>query len=190
MSVPEFELNLERVYIRSIRVSDAAVIAQWKSDPLFRKMSTGTAAIINEGNQRQDIEKSIKLPSETYVMIVEKESMKPVGYVRFNWMGGTRRFGWLRFGLGEQRGKGYMREALSGIFHHLFQEETHRIDAEVYEYNERSLHLLKSLGFIKEGTRRLAYFDDERYFDIEVLGLLQSDWMENKSRSKNRAAVK
>lgn len=188
--MPEFELNLERVYIRSIRVSDAAAIAQWKSDPLFRKMSTGTSAIINEGNQRQDIEKSIKLPNETYVMIEEKESMMPVGYVRINWMGGTKRFGWLRFGLGQQRGKGYMREALSGIFQHLFLEETHRIDAEVYEYNERSLHLLKSLGFIEEGTRRLAYYDEDCYYDIQVLGLLKSDWMENNYKYRNSATVK
>ncbi|MDN4525769.1 GNAT family N-acetyltransferase [Fictibacillus fluitans] len=185
-----FEMNLERLYIRDIKPSDAGAIAHWKSDPLFRKMSTGTMTIINEGNQKQDIEKSLGLPNETYVIVAEKKSRRPVGYVRFNWMGSNQRFGWLRFGLGEERGKGYMREALTGIFHHLFQEETHRIDAEVYEYNQRSLHLLDSLGFKKEGTRRLAYYDEDNYYDIHVLGLLESDWRKHQSGSSGRTAVK
>ncbi|MDM5339946.1 GNAT family protein [Fictibacillus enclensis] len=185
-----FEMNLERLCIRDIKSSDAGVIAHWKSDPLFRKMSTGSMTIINEGNQRQDIEKSLVLPNETYVMVLEKKSRKPVGYVRFNWMGSIQRFGWLRFGLGEERGKGYMREALKGIFHHLFQEETHRIDAEVYEYNERSLHLLDTLGFKREGIRRLAHYDEEHYYDIHVLGLLKSDWQEHVIKSARQTAVK
>ncbi|MGG1574759.1 GNAT family N-acetyltransferase [Fictibacillus sp. NRS-1165] len=180
----KMELEFERLKIRDISVSDASVIAQWKSGPLFRKMSTGTATIINEGNQRRDIEKSSSSPNESYLMIIEKRSSLPVGYVRFNWMGGTRQYGWLRFGLGAESGKGYMQEALSGILDHLFDRETYRIDAEVYEYNKKSLKLLTALGFKKEGVRRQAYFDEDEYYDIYVLGLLRSDWIAGSLEAK------
>ncbi|WP_062232614.1 GNAT family N-acetyltransferase [Fictibacillus sp. FJAT-27399] len=182
--MPKMELEFERLKIREITVSDASVIAQWKSGPLFRKMSTGSMTIINKGNQRQDIEKSLSQLNESYLMIIEKRSSQPVGYVRFNWMGSSQRYGWLRFGLGAEQGKGYMGEALTGIFQHLFQHETYRIDAEVYEYNTKSLKLLKSLGFQKEGVRRQAYFDKDQYFDIHVMGLLKSDWLEVSPKSR------
>ena len=52
----------------------------------------------------------------------------------------------------------------------------HRIEAEVYEFNERSLGLLESLGFKREGRKSEAHFDSERYVDVVILGLLKEDF--------------
>ncbi len=54
--------------------------------------------------------------------------------------------------------------------------EVHRVEAEVYEFNEASLHLLTSLGFKREGVKRQAHFDGEAYCDIVVMGLLAKDF--------------
>jgi len=74
----------------------------------------------------------------------------------------------------EERGKGYAKDALGALIRHLFSVGTHRIEAEVYEFNQQSLGLLKSLGFREEGTKRSAHFDGKRYWNVKVLGLLSS----------------
>jgi ribosomal-protein-alanine N-acetyltransferase len=84
-----------------------------------------------------------------------------------------KRFAWLRFGLGEERGKGYAHEALSLLAHKLFSSNCHRIEAEVYDFNARSLALLERLGFKREGVKREAHHDSDGYHDVIVLGLLR-----------------
>jgi len=66
-----------------------------------------------------------------------------------------------------------LRKALEFAFKEL---NLHRITAEVYEYNERSLRLLESLGFKKEGILKEAKYHDGRYWDIIVMGLMKEDW--------------
>ncbi len=91
-------------------------------------------------------------------------------------MDNARECAWLRFALGEKRGQGYAKDALRSFLDFLFTEGTHRVEAEVYEFNTVSLGLLESLGFKKEGLKRKAHFDDARYVDVWVLGLLDEDW--------------
>ncbi|AFG35383.1 acetyltransferase, ribosomal protein N-acetylase [Fervidobacterium pennivorans DSM 9078] len=77
----------------------------------------------------------------------------------------------------QYRGKGIgkliIRKALEFAFKEL---NLRRVTAEVYEYNERSLRLLESLGFKKEGILKEAKFHDGRYWDIIVMGLMKEDW--------------
>ncbi|EIT87046.1 N-acetyltransferase GCN5 [Fictibacillus macauensis ZFHKF-1] len=169
-------LELERLIIRPVSERDAPDLACWKSTATFRKMSTGSATFISEQNERADIRRSLTSCKETYVILEKQSSGRSIGYVRFNWMEMAQKVGWLRFGLGEQEGSGYMSEALTGLFHVLFQRATHRIEAEVYSYNERSQSLLTKLGFQKEGVRRQAHYDEGIYSDIYGFGLLAHDW--------------
>jgi RimJ/RimL family protein N-acetyltransferase len=105
-----------------------------------------------------------------------KETDRPVGYVRINWMDGDQEGAWLRFAMGEERGKGFMKDALRAYLGHLFEGGAHRVDAEVYESNEVSLGLLESLGFVVEGRKREACRAGGRRLDMHVLGLLERDF--------------
>ena len=58
----------------------------------------------------------------------------------------------------------------------MFSKNLHRIDAEVYEFNKRSIKLLRYLGFKIEGLKREAHFDGKKYHNIVVLGLLKKDF--------------
>lgn len=51
-----------------------------------------------------------------------------------------------------------------------------RIEAEVVQSNEASLHLVRKLGFVEEGRLRKAKYIDGQYFDINVFGLLKEEW--------------
>lgn len=166
------------LYLREAQLSDSRLIAKWKNDKFIRAMSVGLDTEINEQNQESDIRKSLEA-EQPYLIITKKDVNKPIGYIRLNWMDNTTYFGWLRFGLGEERGKGYAKEALQSFLQRTFVNGTKRIDAEVYEFNEISLKLLKSLGFTHEGTRRKAYYSNEQFFDVFTLGLLDCDTNNN-----------
>jgi RimJ/RimL family protein N-acetyltransferase len=86
--------------------------------------------------------------------------------------------------MGKERGKGYAKDGLKCCLKHFFKQGMHRVDAEVYEFNKVSKGLLKDLGFKEEGVRRQAYSDNERFWDILVFGLLESEWSENILKSK------
>uniref|UniRef100_A0A7V4NG82 N-acetyltransferase n=1 Tax=Fervidobacterium pennivorans TaxID=93466 RepID=A0A7V4NG82_FERPE len=80
----------------------------------------------------------------------------------------------------QYRGKGIGKLMLRKALEFAFKElNLHRITAEVYEYNERSLRLLESLGFKKEGILREAKYHDGRYWDIIVMGLMKEDWKDS-----------
>lgn len=157
-------------------MKDAALVASWKQDPVIKHMALAPDLRITVSGQREDIRKALDSGSELYLVIVVKETEEPVGYVRINWMDSEQRQAWLRFALGRKRGKGYAKDALKAFIGYLMSKGAHRIEAEVYEYNHRSMELLASLGFKEEGRKREAHFDGERYRDVCVLGLLEPDF--------------
>jgi ribosomal-protein-alanine N-acetyltransferase len=165
----------DRVYLRPVQMEDVSLIVKWKSDPLVQRMAIGREAQITLENQQDDVKEAIESDKELYLIIVVKATDQAIGYVRINWLDEAKRFAWLRFALGEQRGRGYAKDALKAFLAHLFAEGVHRVEAEVYEFNKRSLGLLESLGIKREGLKREAHFDGERYADIVVLGLLREE---------------
>ncbi|MGE5653665.1 MAG: GNAT family N-acetyltransferase [Bacillota bacterium] len=168
-------LQTARLDLRDVAISDGSTIAQWKADPMVRRMSTGLDTIITASNQEQEIERALADARETYWVIALRQNAHPIGYIRANWLESERRCAWLRFGLGVERGKGYAKEALAAALSRWFEEGCHRIDAEVYDFNLPSLGLLKALGFTQEGVRRQAHWTGEGYCDVVVFGLLSGE---------------
>jgi len=121
----------ERVFLRTVLVKDVPTIVKWKNDYVIRKMSVGLDTLIDEENQERDIKRSIDCDEEMYLIICLKDTGKEIGYIRINWLDDSKKYVWLRFGLGEERGKGYAKEALDVFIRKLFEEGVHRIDAEV-----------------------------------------------------------
>ena len=164
------------VYLRPARLSDAARIAAWKRDPVVQRMALGPDVDPSLAEQERQLARAVGSDRELYLILVLAEPDRPLGYVRLDWMDGGHRVGWLRFALGEQRGKGHAAAALAPLLDRLFREGMHRADAEVYAFNEASLRLLRRLGFRQEGVRRQAHFTGEGYADVVVLGLLAEDF--------------
>lgn len=166
----------QRLIVRTVHLADAPLLTKWKNDSLIREMSIGWETEITLESQEEEIITSLKNFNDLYLLIVLKDNARPIGYIRINWLDSTGKFTWLRFGLGEERGKGYAREALKAVITWLFDEkEVHRIDAEVYEFNRASLGLLQAIGFTEDGRRRQAHYQDGKFHDVYVFGLLRTD---------------
>lgn len=86
------------------------------------------------------------------------------------------RFG-MTMGAKEEWGKGYGREALEAVVRFIFGElKLNRIQCEIYDFNERSIRLFESVGFVREGVCREAVWKRGRFANEYVYGLLRSDF--------------
>ncbi|ELZ05461.1 GNAT family N-acetyltransferase [Natrialba asiatica] len=81
----------------------------------------------------------------------------------------------------EVHGEGYGQEAVSLVIEYVFRVyATPAVGARVYDFNDASRGLLKSLGFTKEGCMRKDRFVDGEYRDTFQYGLLRQEWQNRK----------
>jgi RimJ/RimL family protein N-acetyltransferase len=74
------------------------------------------------------------------------------------------------------RGRGIADEAARLVQRHLISElGFHRLQLEVYAFNERALAHAERSGFVREGVRRKAYWRDGRWVDAVLFGLVEED---------------
>lgn len=74
------------------------------------------------------------------------------------------------------RGRGLADRATTLLVRHLvFDLDYHRIQLEVYGFNERALSHFERVGFVKEGVRRRAYERHGEWADGVLYGLVRED---------------
>jgi RimJ/RimL family protein N-acetyltransferase len=74
------------------------------------------------------------------------------------------------------RGRGIADEAARKFQRHLIGElGFHRLQLEVYAFNERALRHAERSGFVREGVRRKAYWRNDTWVDGILFGLVAED---------------
>lgn len=74
-------------------------------------------------------------------------------------------------------GNGYGTEMAELMVAYAFEERRlHKLEAGALATNDRSRHVLESVGFVEEGRQREHYFVDGEYVDRVQYGLLESEW--------------
>ena len=59
--------------------------------------------------------------------------------------------------------------------HLLFDLDYHRLELEIYGFNERAMRHAERIGFVREGVRRRAYQRHGEWVDRVLYGLLRED---------------
>lgn len=81
-----------------------------------------------------------------------------------------------RIALWDGFGKGYGTIAIKHVLDYAFNvRNLHRVDLEVYEFNDRAIHVYKKLGFREEGRLRDALLWDGVFYDAIVMSVLSTD---------------
>jgi len=76
----------------------------------------------------------------------------------------------------EFRGRGVSDEAARLLQRHLlFDLDYHRLQLEIYGFNERAIRHAERAGFTREGVRRKAYLRHGEWVDGVMFGLVQED---------------
>ncbi|HEX7304343.1 GNAT family protein [Lentzea sp.] len=82
----------------------------------------------------------------------------------------------LRIALWGGFGKGYGTIAIRHVLDHAFTVlGLHRVELEVYAFNERAIHVYEKLGFRREGRLRDALLWDGVFHDAIVMSILSTD---------------
>lgn len=77
----------------------------------------------------------------------------------------------------ENQGRGYGSEAMELMLGYAFGVlNLHRIELNVFNYNDRALHVYEKLGFMQEGVQREALFYDHQYHDSIMMSILEDDY--------------
>jgi ribosomal-protein-serine acetyltransferase len=101
-----------------------------------------------------------------------------VGSLSFTCLNMRHKKGELGYWLSQTlQGKGLITESCVRFIDYAFQElDLHRIEIRVLSDNEKSKGIPLRLGFQKEGVLRQAIWLNKRYHDMEIFGLLNSQW--------------
>lgn len=163
---------------------DPEIESRWTHDSDFMRMYDTdparpmSAAMVKK--QYEKLEKQIEEDKEMYYFTIRAKSddrlLGKAMIERIEWSNGNA---FIRIGIGsaEDHRKGYGSQALGMLLRFAFAElNLFRISADVPEYNEAAVTLLKKYGFVEEIRRRQALERDGRRWDRLVFGLLKDDW--------------
>ena len=124
-----------------------------------------------------DIARSEDAPEEFGVFVIGFDG-ESVGTVRFELWNRRSRIANLS-GLAlhpDARGRGVADEAARLFQRHLIDDlGFHRLQLEVYAFNERAIAHAERVGYAREGIRRKAYLHEDGWVDGVLFGLVAED---------------
>ena len=120
---------------------------------------------------------------ETFRFMIEDLEGNTVGSINAHDV--DARMGTFSYGLGiyePYRRRGYATEAILLLLRFYFLElRMHKCNAGAYSFNEASIGLHRSLGFVEEGRLRDVVYTKGRYFDDVCFGMTREEFLEKYS---------
>lgn len=172
-------LKGKNVNLRALKRSDIDSLLRWFDDPEVIQY-VNFHLPMTEMAEEKYIE-NVATSSSDVVFIIEAldDDNRPIGTMGLHGINPKDQNCFIGIGIGEKShwGKGYGTEATQLIIEYGFHQlNLHRIWASVLAYNERSLRMLKTLGFQEEGRQREAMYKNGEFHDIVIFGLLRDEW--------------
>jgi len=120
--------------------------------------------------------------NDEFFFIIEDKEGNAVGNI--NTHSCNKRYGTFQYGLGVKRrywGNGYAKDAVKIVLQYYFNELRYqKVNVSIYEFNEQSIKLHESLGFILEGRLRRNYYTNGKYYDELCYGITIEEFIKNK----------
>lgn len=114
-----------------------------------------------------------------HLMVEEKITNKPIGYVVIEGLTNTNQSIEFRRVVISSKGKGFGRETLKLIKKIAFEQlNAHRLWLDVRHKNQRAQNLYKSEGFIEEGILRECILYNGSYESLIVMSILKNEYID------------
>lgn len=172
-------LRGEKVVIRAIEKSDHPRLQEFVNDKETHLLADDEAFV---PQSLQQVEKSFE------EWVNDKEQVGPFGIEADGKLIGTCglhnvdnhsrvcSFG-INIGDPDYLGKGYGRDAVKVLLEYAFKHRNFRkVWLTVFADNERAIRAYKALGFVEEGLQRQQAWNEGRYKDWLLMGLLVEEW--------------
>lgn len=167
-----------KVYLRPIELADT----DWYFASIYDKNTrrlTGTQKHYSREQIARYIEGKSQDSSSVLLLIVTCEDDQPVGDIAIQNIDTINRNASIRIAINNDayQGKGYGTEALRLMLDYGFGIlNLHRVELNVFSYNERAMHVYEKLGFKREGVQREALFYDHQYYDSILMSILEDEY--------------
>ena len=169
----------EKCVLRPIMESDVPRLVELVNSPEVRKYLRMVFPI-NDVREREWVERLYKgYPSEIVFGIVPKNEEGIIGTTGLHAIDWVNRDAVFGIAIWDARwwNKGIGTEATHLMVEYAFDQlNLHRVQLEVYEYNERAITVYKKVGFVEEGRRRKQKFLHGEYYDTIIMGILREEW--------------
>ena len=164
------------VFIRRARAEDADFLVELVT---HEDVAPFLAAVRAKGRDEilAEVARSEAEPDAFGVFVVEVDGQR-AGTMRFERANKRSRIADLG-GLAihpDHRGAKVADDAAKQFQHHLIEDlGFHRLQLEIYGFNERAMAHAERSGFIREGVRRKAYWRNDAWVDSVLYGLVAED---------------
>jgi RimJ/RimL family protein N-acetyltransferase len=164
------------VTIRRARPEDADFLLELLLDESTRPF-LGLPAELGRDDLLEEIARSDREPEAFGRFVVEADGER-CGSLGFRLVNERNRIAEAgRFAIHpSHRGRGIGEEAARLFQRHLiFDLGLHRIELQVYGFNDRAIAQAERTGYVREGVKRKAYFKDGAWQDAVLFGLVRDD---------------
>ncbi len=158
--------------------TDADLMAKWGRDSEYARLLDAAPALPRTGKQIKEWMEKGEPDAFNFIIhsLADSRAIGMIGLGGLNW---TARSAWVGIGVGEREfwGHGYGTDAMQVILRFAFRElNLHRVNLDVFEYNERAQKSYLKCGFIEEGRTRQSMLREGRRWDTIYMGILREEW--------------
>ncbi|HZG79662.1 MAG TPA: GNAT family protein [Brevibacillus sp.] len=179
-------LEGERVYLRPVGMEDVEVYYQMLFNSEARRL-TGTQKAFTREEVSAYIESKRNDSSSVLLLIALRENDQVIGDVQIGGIDRNNRNAYIRIAIDSTKfqGKGYGSEAMLLMLDYGFGIlNLHRIELNVFAYNDRAIHTYEKLGFQREGVQRQALYYNHEYHDSILMSMLADEYRERYVKMK------
>jgi RimJ/RimL family protein N-acetyltransferase len=171
------------VKLRQHQIGDLEDIHLWENDPELLVLNSETEAPWSRDETSEHLVRWIssheRRLNSLYFAVCSESDDKLIGFAALALIDPIHDRCRVAVTIGDRSywGKGYGFHTLFGLLVFAFSYlRLHRVVAEVYDFNERALALVKKLGFEQEGQMRENVWKRGRWSDELVFGLLRREF--------------
>lgn len=171
-------LETERIYLRPFEITDVDAYFPSLFDAEMRRL-TGTQNSFTRTQVERYVENAAQADSRLMLLIALQENDQIIGDVVLMDMHARNRSAHIRIAIdqAEHQGKGYGSEALLLMLNYGFGIcNLHRVELEVFAFNERAIRTYEKLGFQQEGVKRDVLFYNHQYHDAIQMSMLEDEF--------------
>ena len=183
MSLNEIYIETERLFLRSVKLSDAESMLGYRSNPIVYKYQNWKPRTLEDVKSfiSESISSVPNIPNTWHQLgIFIKGNSELIGDIGIHFIDDLQVE--IGFTLSvENQGKGYATEAVINIINYLFNTlKKHRVIASVDPRNSKSISLLNRIRMRKEAHFKKSIWFNEAWADDIVFAILEEEWIKLK----------
>jgi RimJ/RimL family protein N-acetyltransferase len=170
-------LKGDKVYLRLVEKKDVSRIYNICSEPEVREYDGGQSTLPPLQYMLKHFDDMFNIERKRLSIINEKDVL--VGYITYKEIKDTLDVYSIGITIGSKFwGRGYGKDSIKTLVDYLFvNNNAHRVELEVVDYNLRAIRCYLSCGFIEEGRKRKRYFFQGKYSDTVMMSILRDEYL-------------